>query len=51
METLDLMQTGRLAETGGLNGYTRKAAAFRHPAEAVRQLGLYWLLPDQPPEG
>ena len=33
----------------GANSYVRKPVDFGHFAEAVRQLGLYWVLVNQPP--
>jgi CheY-like chemotaxis protein len=33
----------------GANSYVRKPIDFDHFVEAVRQLGLYWLLLNQPP--
>jgi CheY-like chemotaxis protein len=33
----------------GANSYVRKPIEFHHFADAVRQLGLYWLLLNQPP--
>ncbi|HEV7558016.1 MAG TPA: response regulator [Kofleriaceae bacterium] len=35
----------------GANSYVRKPVDFVHFAEAVRQLGLYWMLINQPPPG
>ena len=33
----------------GANSYVRKPVDFNHFVEAVRQLGLYWLVINQPP--
>ena len=33
----------------GANGYVRKPVDFGHFAEAVRHLGLYWVLVNEPP--
>jgi two-component system response regulator len=35
--------------TSGANSYVRKPIAFSEFAEAVRQVGLYWLLLNEPP--
>ena len=41
----DIVQSYHL----GVNSYIVKPVDFDHFAEAVRQLGLYWLLLNQPP--
>ena len=33
----------------GVNSYLRKPVDFHHFAEAIRHLGLYWLLLNEPP--
>ncbi len=33
----------------GANGYVRKPVEFEHFSESLRQLGLYWLLINEPP--
>jgi two-component system, response regulator len=45
VEERDLMQGYRL----GANSYVRKPVDFNEFAEAVRQLGLYWLILNRPP--
>jgi two-component system response regulator len=35
--------------TSGANSYVRKPIKFSELAEAVKQLGLYWLILNQPP--
>lgn len=35
----------------GCNSYVRKPVDFRDFAEAVQQLGLYWMILNQPPPG
>ena len=44
-EEEDILSSYRL----GANSYVRKPVAFQSFAEAVQQLGLYWLLINQPP--
>jgi two-component system response regulator len=44
-EEQDLIQGYSL----GANSYVRKPVDFTHFAEAVRQMGLYWLLLNEPP--
>jgi two-component system response regulator len=44
-EERDMIEGYRL----GANGYVRKPVDFNHFAEAVRHLGLYWVLVNQPP--
>jgi two-component system response regulator len=44
-EEQDLIEGYRL----GANSYVRKPVDFGHFADAVRQLGLYWLIVNQPP--
>src|SRR5213594_2774593 len=45
IEEQDLMNT----YSRGANSYIRKPVDFQEFVEAVRQLGLYWLLLNQPP--
>jgi two-component system response regulator len=45
VEERDLMEGYRL----GANSYVRKPVDFVEFAEAVRQLGLYWLILNRPP--
>lgn len=44
-EEQDLVESYRL----GANSYVRKPVDFDHFAEAARQLGLYWLVLNEPP--
>ncbi len=44
-EERDLVESYRL----GANSYVRKPVDFAEFVDAVRQLGLYWLLLNQPP--
>ena len=44
-EDRDLLQ----GYTNGANSYVRKPVDFDQFAEAVRQLGLYWLILNEPP--
>ena len=44
-EERDLVESYRL----GANSYVRKPVDFNQFVEAARQLGLYWLLMNQPP--
>ena len=44
-EEEDILSSYRL----GANSYVRKPVAFQSFAEAVQQLGLYWLLINQSP--
>ena len=44
-EEQDMLEGYRL----GANSYVRKPVDFGHFADAVRQLGLYWVLVNQPP--
>ena len=46
-EDRDLIESYRL----GANSYVRKPVDFTEFAEAVRQLGLYWLLLNEAPPG
>jgi two-component system response regulator len=45
-EDKDIIQSYRL----GANSYVRKPVDFNEFAEAVRELGLYWLILNQPPQ-
>jgi len=47
VEERDLLEGYRL----GANSYVRKPVDFVEFAEAVRQLGLYWLILNRPPPG
>jgi two-component system response regulator len=44
-EESDIIQSYR----NGANSYIRKPVDFSHFADAVRQLGLYWLVMNEPP--
>ncbi len=46
VEEQDRIRSYRL----GVNSYVRKPVDFVQFMEAVRQLGLYWLLLNQPPK-
>ncbi|MGH8503651.1 MAG: response regulator [Gammaproteobacteria bacterium] len=46
-EEQDLVESYRL----GANSYVRKPVDFDHFVEAARQLGLYWLVLNEPPPG
>ena len=45
MDTEDVMRSYEL----GANSYVRKPVVFGRFADAVSQLGLYWMLLNQPP--
>jgi len=48
--TSSIEEEDRLAGyTAGANSYVRKPVDFSEFTEAVRQLGLYWLIQNQPP--